>query len=227
MLQDILSRYTTSIISAVSILVGSLIGSYFSWITAKKTNCESIKEQYRILEENRKYDLYHRGKGVALSANVIRLDIANAIFQSIKFYKYYNENKKTSFYSVPSTKDYSSHVASLSDKFSIKELSYIYQLYGVIDRLNFISIKYVEYDENIILEAYVSFLEKLYGKEYGEVIKLNDKKLSYEDLYNSRFMKKGYTNVLRKLDNICNIEEFKLNIMNREKEEGDNNKEPL
>lgn len=210
-LLDIFSRYTTSIISAVSVLVGSLIGSYFSWVIAKRTNNESIKEQHKILEENRKYDLYHRGKDMVLSANIVRLDIANAIFQSLRFCKYYNKHDKICCHSVPSTKDYSSHVASLADKFSIKELSYIYQLYGIIDRLNYLSLGYGKYDDNIVLEAYISLLTKLYGSEYEVILKLNEKDLSYKELYNSRFMKKGYTNVLRKLDDICNIEELKIN----------------
>lgn len=226
-LYDIFSKYTTSLISAFSVLIGSLIGSYFSWIIAKRTNCESIKEQYRILEENRKYDLYHRGKDVALSANIIRLDIANAISQSIRFCKYYDKNKKVYCYVIPFTKDYSSYVAALADKYTIKELSYIYQLYGVIDRLNYISLAYERYDDFLIIEAYTSILKKLYGEDYVNITKLSDKDLSYEDLYNNRFMKKGYKEVLRKLNNICTIEELNLDIMNKEIKYGNNNKEPL
>ncbi|KMT22597.1 hypothetical protein [Clostridium cylindrosporum] len=212
-LYEIFSKYTTSILSTISILIGSLVGSYCSWIIAKKTNCESIKEQYRILEENRKYDLYHRNKNIAISANIVRLDIANSIFQSIRFCSNYKEKREINYYSIPSTKDYSLHVASLSQKYSIKELSYIYQLYGIIDRLNYITIGYERYEESVIVDAYTSLLRKIYGDNYNIVIDLDDKQLSYKDLYNNNLILEGYKKVLSILDEICNIEEININIV--------------
>ena len=125
----------TTIISAISIIAGSLIGALFSWIISKKMHNQKIQEEYKLIQENRRYEDSYRAKEVCNNANVIRLDIANALYQSIRSLQNTDEKKKY-LYLLPINQNYSQAVASLSDKYNLKELSYLYQLYGIIEKVN-------------------------------------------------------------------------------------------
>ncbi|NLK95717.1 MAG: hypothetical protein GX275_11115, partial [Clostridiales bacterium] len=125
----------TSIISAVSILAGSLLGALFSYIISEKMHKKQILEEHLILNENRKYEEKYRIREICNDANSIRLDIITAIFQSIRLLQDSNEANNY-LYLLPINKNYSSKVASLSDKYTLIELNLIYQLYGIIDKVN-------------------------------------------------------------------------------------------
>lgn len=200
----------TTLISGSAIIIGSLIGASFSWIINKKITSKSIKEQYKLQEVNREYEESYKIKALCIYANVIRLDICTAIFQSIRSLQ--NENEMSYMYILPISKEYQKAVASLSDKYSLKELSYIYQLYGIIEKVNMDVYEWKYGDKknyDNIRRGLTDILKKLYGDNYKKIINTDIDELSYEDLYNNDLIKDGFKGVLTMLDNLCYIENLK------------------
>ena len=202
----------TTLISGSAIIIGSLIGASFSWIINKKITSKSIKEQYKLQEVNRQYEERYKIKELYTYANIIRLDICTAIFQSIRSLQ--NENGMSYIYILPISKEYQKAVASLSDKYNLKDLSYIYQLYGIIEKVNkdVYELKYgdVEGYKNVI-QGLTDILIKLYGENYIKIINTDIDKLSYEDLYNNDLIKEGFKNVLIILEHLCYNESNRIN----------------
>ena len=200
----------TTLISGSAIIMGSLIGASFSWITNKKITSKSIKEQYKLQEVNRKYEESYKMKELCTYANVVRLDICTAIFQSIRSLQ--NRDELSYIYILPISSEYQKAVASLSCKYNLKDLSYIYQLYGIIEKVNkdVFECKYGDkqgYDN--IRNGLKDILRKLYGENYSKIINIDIDKLSYEDIYNNDLIKEGFKEVLKTLDYICYIENIK------------------
>ncbi|GAA0789704.1 hypothetical protein [Hathewaya limosa] len=196
-----------TMISAISIIMGSLIGAFFSWIISKKTTSKNIKEQYKILERNMIYEEKCKKKEICKQANIIRLDICTALFQSIRAIKEYNWNEQKNIYPIPINKNYSSSVATLSNYYSLQDISYIYQLYSIIEKMNshimYKSLFKEEYNGKEVFELYRQLIEKVYGANSNEILKLHIDNISYEDLYKNTYIKEGYKNVLEKLDKLC------------------------
>ena len=90
----------TSIISATSIILGSLVGALCSFLINKNINEKRIKEDYKIIEVNRKYDKICKEKELCNNANIIRLDIITAIFQSIRSLQNKDKEKKLSLFNA-------------------------------------------------------------------------------------------------------------------------------
>lgn len=200
----------TTLISATAIVTGSLIGAICSYFISKKTTSKSIKEQYRINEENRKYDERYKIKEMCTYANVVRLDICTAIFQSIRTLQ--NKEKTSYLYILPISKEYQKAVASLSDKYTLKDLSYIYQLYGIIEKVNkdIFNWKYGDLEEfEMIKLGLKDIVIKIYGDNYKKVLNIDIEEISYQDLYNNDLIKSGYKTVLSTLDCLCYIEKIK------------------
>ena len=193
----------TALISAGGLILGSVIGAICSWFISKF----SLNEQKRIQQENLNYQQQCRCEEKYINANIIRLDFCNAIYQSIR---YLQTEEKYSFYSsIPIYKEYHKIVASLCDEYSLRELSYIYQLYGVLEECS----KMVEFylksnslDKIAIRNSYKRVLEKIYGDNYLKILSKNIDDISYKELYSDYLMKEGYRNILKSLDEICNIE---------------------
>ena len=193
----------TALISAGGLILGSVIGAICSWFISKF----SLNEQKRIQKENLTYQQQCKCQEKYINASIIRLDFCNAIYQSIR---YLQKEEKYSFYSsIPIYKEYHKIVASLCDEYSLKELSYIYQLYGVLEECS----KMVEFylkssslDKIGVRNSYKNVLEKIYGDNYLKILSKNIDDISYKELYNDCLMKEGYRNILKSLDEICNIE---------------------
>ena len=193
----------TALISAGGLILGSVIGAICSWFISKF----SLNEQKRIQKENLIYQQQCKCQEKYTNANIIRLDFCNAIYQSIR---YLQKEEKYRFYSsIPIYKDYHKIVASLCDEYSFKELSYIYQLYGVLEE----SSKMIEFywrsdsSDNIELRnSYKNVLKKIYGDNYLKALSKNIDDISYKELYSDCLMKDGYRYILESLDEICNIE---------------------
>lgn len=193
----------TALISAGGLVLGSVIGAICSWFVSKF----SLTEQKRIQEENLNYQQQCKYQEKYINANIIRLDFCNAIYQSIR---YLQKEEKYRFYtSIPIYKEYHKIVASLCSDYSLKELSYIYQLYGVLEECS----KMVEFywksssSDNIELRnSYKNVLEKIYGDNYLKVLSKNIDDISYKELYSDCLMKDGYRHILKSLDEICNLE---------------------
>jgi len=200
-----------TIITATAIITSSILGATCSFIVTKRSLCKNEEIQNRIAEETRKYQMNKDYKTDKENAVIIRLDICTVLFQSIKTLGISN-NCRQRLYTIPMNHDYSRAVASLQKNFQLRELSYIYQLYGIIEKLNY-DIKNLKYlnDEdykNIIMD-YEIILESIYGENYKEILKLNIENISYDELWNNEYIKLGYKNVLDKLNKVCDLEECK------------------
>lgn len=197
----------TSIISALSIIIGSLIGAYFSYLISKKMHERAHEEKTSLREEDRKYAEYEKEKERRISANLVRLDIATAIFQSIRGIKN-NDLKKIYSYSLPINKNYANAIASLTEVYTLQELSKIYQIYGIIEKVNrdinnFNGGDLEDYKR--IKLGFNTILSKIYGKNVNNIVKLNEDRISYEDIIANKFIEKEYKDILIKLNNVCEI----------------------
>lgn len=198
------------VVSATAIIAGSLIGGICSWITTSYATRKNIEVENKIVEENRKYDTQSKTGEICGNINIIQLDICNAIFQSIRTLKYC-ENKEVVKYPIPINREYSKVIASLTCRFNLREMSYIYQLYGIIEVLN----KHIkEYNSNaecakLIKKNCELFLKKLYGDNYLKVLDMDIEKITYRELFQNNLIKDGYKNVLDKLDKNSCIEKYK------------------
>lgn len=193
-----------SLISAAAIIAGSIVGGICSWIVTKKSMCRTEKVQNMMAEENRKYEEAAKLKKICENASIIRLDICTALFQCIRSLK--DPNIENNIYPIPLNSEYSRAVASLEGKFSLKELSYIYQLYAIIEKLN-TDIKsaniYHDLIGSYVLKDYEMLLRKIYGENYKYIINIDIDNASYNELYENEFIKLGYREVLKRLDCIC------------------------
>ncbi|AGK96270.1 hypothetical protein [Clostridium pasteurianum] len=196
-------------ISATAIIIGTLIGAICSYLIAKSTTNKSTKVQNEIFNESRRLEENIRKKNTCQYANILQLDICTAIFQSIRSIRNINsnENDKYPIY-IPVNTQYSKAIAFLTDDFNLKEMSYLYQLYGIIEKINY-DIKNLDYKNNRGYDSvkidFEIFLEKLYGKNMSIILNLDiDNEISYEELISNNFIKAGYKIVLQKLNKICN-----------------------
>ena len=117
----------TALISAGGLVLGSVIGAICSIFINKV----SLHEQVRIQRENLNYQENCNAKEKYINANIIRLDFCNAIYQSVRVLQ--NMDNYEVSYSIPMYKDYHKIIATLCDEYSLKELSYIYQFYGILE----------------------------------------------------------------------------------------------
>lgn len=198
----------TSIISAISVITGSIIGAICTWYINKKIYSIQINDAEKVRRENRMIEYNYRAKDVCNKANILRIDIATAIFQSIRVLKNKDENKRY-LYLLPVCKDYSVLISSLSDRYSLQELSIIYQLYGIIEKVNRDINNWRVGDEEDYKKVKLglrSILMKIYGEEYTNIINVDTEKISYEDLYKNEFIKPEFKEILTKLDVLCVLE---------------------
>lgn len=198
-----------SLISSISIIIGAIVGGLFSWVITKKSTDKTIEVQNKLFKDKRKYAEDIRIRRSREYANIIRLDICTALFNSIRILKNTNNKFGIDIYPIPMDRDYSIDVAYLKSQFQLRELSYIYQLYGIIEKLNKDTNKFRYFNEedynNVKMDCRM-FLKKLYGDNFSNILEFDIEKISYEELYNNNLIKVGYKKVLNKLDNICNIE---------------------
>jgi len=204
-LGTISTELITPLISATAILLGTLVGGVCSWFVTKKNTTRNIRMQHKLVEDSRKYEEDKKLDKVCQYANIIRLDICTALFQSIRMLKDDKDNKRI-VYPIPINSEYSTAVASLTGFYDIKEMSYIHQLYGIIEKLNNDIMKY-SYIDNELYEAIKNdhklFIEKLYGINKDKILYVNIDETSYTDLYKNDYIKEGYQKVLTKLDKTC------------------------
>lgn len=197
----------STLISSVSILLGAILGGIFSWIITKKSTDKTIEVQNKIVEDTRKYEENARVKRSREYANIIRLDICTTLFNSIRILKGFKNKEEVDVFPIPMDREYSSGVAYLKNEFMLKELSYIYQLYGLIEKLNRDTNNLNYFDTksyDVIKIDCGMFLKKLYGQNVEKVLDVDIEEASYESLHDNDMIKEGYRYVLKKLDDICN-----------------------
>lgn len=195
----------TAFISAGAILSGAVIGACCSSYISKRATNRSIEVQNKIFEEDKLIQIKHRKKVIYENANIIRLDICTAIFQSIRSLKLLADSAGYPIY-IPVNKEYSRILVSLSEVFDLKEMSYIYQLYGILEKINN-DIKLLDYTNKdkykLIKIDYEIFLIKLYGDNFKDVMKGDIENFTYEQLIDNEIIKKGYRTSLLKLNTVC------------------------
>ena len=205
-------KFITPTISATAVIIGSLIGATCSWITMKHSIKENTNVENKIVEDNRKYDEIQKMSKICENINIIRLDICTAIFQSIRNLNNFSKENYLSINPIPINKDYSRIVASLTNRFDLTEMSYIYQLYGIIELLNKHMKDYKFNDNNsyklIIIDCEL-LLNKTYGDNYKDILKIDIDKIKYEQLYTNEFIKIGYKKILEKLDDNASMDFIK------------------
>lgn len=200
-------QIVTSIISAISIIFGSLVGAFCSYKIQLNIYNKQSENNYKTLNDNREYEKFHKSLEMSQNANKIRLDIANTLFQGIRCIQNTCEIQKT-LYMLPINKDYQNIIASLSHLFDLKELSYIYQLYAIIDKVNkdFYEIDLEDKSSyKKIKLSLINILYKIYGDNYEKVLLLDPDKLTYKELYNNNYILEPYFNTLQKLDFFCEV----------------------
>ena len=205
----IFTELPETLISSISIMIGAIIGGVFSWIVTKQSTDKTIEVQNKIVEDNRRYDQSVRLKKSREYANIIRLDICTALFNSIRILKNVGNKENIEISPIPMDREYSSGVAYLKNDFALKEMSYIYQLYGIIEKLNRDTNNFNYYDnksyELVNMDCRL-LIKKLFGDNLEKILEVDIDEISYEDLYNNELTKYGYKIALKKLDNICDKE---------------------
>ena len=98
----------------------------------------------------------------------------------------------------------------------MKELSYIYQLYGIIEKVNRDIYNWNIGDskqyENVEI-GFEAILYKLYGENYDKLINIDTESITYEELYNNSLIEKHYKEILAKLDDVCILDNL-LSVKN-------------
>lgn len=209
-LASIRQEFITPIISATAVIAGSLIGAACSWFTTNYSMNKTIEVQNKVIEDNKRDQELEKSLKLCENVNIIRLDICNAIFQSIRILRHLYNKDYNKRYPIPINKDYSRVISSLTGKFNLKELSYIYQLYGILESLNkhINELKFNDIDGcNLVAIDCELLLHKLYGSYYKKVLELDIDNISYIELYNNEFIKEGYRSVLKKLDDNADFQD--------------------
>jgi len=194
------------IISSVSIIMGAILGGIFSWFINKNSTCKAIETQNKIEEAKREYQEQNKAIKLREYATIIRLDICTTLFQSLRMLKEFEDKNKISIYPIPMNLNYAEAIAALEKILNLKEMSYIYQLYGIIEKLN-TDTKGYQYDKNhytLIREDYEMFVKTLYGNNLSKALDFDIDNVTYEDLFDNEIIKPGFKNVLIKLNSIMN-----------------------
>ncbi|MGM9975137.1 MAG: hypothetical protein ACI33K_13945 [Clostridiaceae bacterium] len=205
MFKDIPIPLINTFISAGAIIIGTLLGSYCSWIITKKSTKLNLIQQKKLLYENINYDKEYQKKRICEYANIIRLDICTAIYESLRILKLAEEGKESKPVILPVNEKYSSVIATLSSKYQLEELSYIYQLYALIETINHTIIferSSVDYSKRV-QEAYRDFLYKLYNENIDNIFKVKIEDISYKAIYDNLNTDRKYRKILLKLDKLC------------------------
>ena len=192
------------IISSISIIIGAILGGIFSWFINKNSTSKAIETQNKIEKAKREYQEQNKALKISEYATIIQLDICTTLFQSLRMLKEFDNKNKISIYPIPMNFNYAEAIVALAKIFNLKEMSYIYQLYGIIEKLNN-DTKGYHYDERhytLIKEDYEMFIKKLYGNNFSKALDFDMDKVTYENLYDNEIIKLGYKNVLIKLDSI-------------------------
>ncbi len=204
MLKDIPIPLINTFISAGAIITGTLIGAYCSWIITKKGTKLNLMHQKKLLYENINYDKEYQRKRLREYANIVRLDICTAIYESMRIVKLTEDGEDIKPVLLPVNERYSTVIAALSSKYQLEELSYIYQLYALIETINYtIRDNGSEEYSNRVLEAYKGFLFKLYNENLRNIFKVKIDDISYKALYDNSNTDEKYRKILLKLDKLC------------------------
>ncbi|MGH4122534.1 MAG: hypothetical protein ACREV6_06355 [Clostridium sp.] len=203
-MQESFSFIPDHLISSISIIIGAILGGIFSWFINKNSTCKAIETQSKIEKAKREYQEQNKALKLNEYATIIQLDICTSLFQSLRMLKEFDYNNKISIYPVPMNFNYAEAIVALTKIFNLKEMSYIYQLYGIIEKLKNDTNGY-HYDDRhyaLIKEDCEMYIKKLYGTNLSSALDFDIDKVTYESLVDNEIIKLGYKNVLIKLGSI-------------------------
>ena len=201
---NIPEHLVNAVISSVAIITGTILGSLFSWFITKKSIHKNVEFQRKLVEDNRRYEENKKEQRTCELACIIRLDICNSMFQSIRTLK--GGSDGVTLFPIPMDTNYSSIVVYLKNELDLKQMSSIYQLYGIIEKLNNDIKKFAYFNEdNLVLvrKDCELLLKKMYGTNIKKLMDLPIEEISYKELYDCEFIKSEYREVLKRLDEIC------------------------
>jgi len=203
-MQEFLSFIPAHLISSFSIIFGAILGGIFSWLINKNSTCKAIETQSKIEKDKREYQEQNKAHKLNEYATIIQLDICTTLFQSLRMLKEFDDKNKISIYPVPMNFNYAEAIVALTKIFNLKEMSYIYQLYGIIEKLKNDTNEYHNDERHytLIKEDCEMFIKKLYGINFLKALIFDVDKVTYENLYDNEIIKLGYKNVLIKLGSI-------------------------
>ncbi|MCJ7688549.1 MAG: hypothetical protein MUO60_04425 [Clostridiaceae bacterium] len=196
----------TPMITSIAIITGTILGGIFSWIITKNSTYKAIETQSKIESDKKEYEKQNKNLKLCEYAAIIRLDICTSLFQSLRMLKEFDNENNINIYPIPMNANYAEAIVALQKILNLKEMSYIYQLYGIIEKLNN-DTKVYNYDDNhfsSIKNDYEMFIKKLFGNNFLEALAYDIDNVTYENLYYNDIIKPGYKNVLSKLDSIVN-----------------------
>ena len=124
------------IISSTSIIIGAILGGVFSWFINRNSTAISIKTQSKIEKATRENEEQNKALKLNEYATIIQLDICTTLFQSVRMLKEFGKENKINIYPIPMNFNYAQSIVALAKDFNLKDISYIYQLYGIIEKLN-------------------------------------------------------------------------------------------
>lgn len=200
------NQILTSLISAISIITGSLLGAFSTYIISDKMYKKECLDNDKKEKISRLYHSRIRNKIICDNVCQIRLDIANSIYQSIRNIRNNtNSNTKNISYLIPISKNYGSIIASLNHLFSLKELSDIYQLYAIIDKVS-ISMKSDKLNDNDLLSGFISILYKIYGNNYNKIIQLDPDTVEYNKLISTNYVTHSFNSIFYKIEKYCKLD---------------------
>jgi len=203
-MQEFLSFIPVHLISSFSIIFGAILGGIFSWLINKNSTCKAIETQRKIEKDKIEYQEQNKAHKLNEYATIIQLDICTTLFQSLRMLIEFDDKNKISIYPVSMNFNYAEAIVALTKIFNLKEMSYIYQLYGIIEKLKNDTNEYHYGERNytLIKEDCEMFIKKLYGTNFSKALNFDMDKVTYENLYDNEIIKLGYKNVLIKLGNI-------------------------
>lgn len=196
----------TPMITSFAIITGTILGGIFSWLINKNSTFKAIETQSKIERDKKEYEEQKKAFKLCEYATIIRLDICTALFQSLRMLIEFDGNNKIIIYPIPMNTNYAEAIVALQEILNLKEMSYIYQLYGIIEKLNN-DTKGYKYDEDhlsLIKNDHEMYIKKIFGNNFSKALNFDVDNVTYENLYYNDIIKEGYKNVLIKLDSIAN-----------------------
>jgi hypothetical protein len=193
-------------ITSIAIITGTILGGIFSWLINKNSTFKAVETQSKIESAKKEYEEQIKTRKLSEYGAIIRLDICTTLFQSIRMLRDFEVDNKCNIYPIPMNFNYAEAIVALQKILDLKEMSYIYQLYGIIEKLNNDTkgYNYEEKNFSFIKNDYEMFIKKIFGNNYLDALEFDLDKVTYENLYNNDIIKQGYKNVLIKLDSIVN-----------------------
>ncbi|GAW92360.1 hypothetical protein [Calderihabitans maritimus] len=183
----------STLLAGIFGLVGSIIGGLCSYYGIKKATDDNIRaQQVRIKQEK---DLNKKA-----SARIIYIDLFTAIREIIRV----RRGDRGAPHNISAARDFSVHIANLSNHLSFEEMVLINKLYGLVEkiRLDIINSSFISSPDEKIRFSSDLLGQELFGDRFAEVAKRTDyRAIDREFLIAS--MKEDYGRLFNKIKDLA------------------------